>query len=278
MITPPLPQRPIQYAELDGLGIGPAELRRLLDEGSLRRVLRGVYVPGDFDDSTATRAACARLVLPPRHVVCDVAAAWLHGVDCHEPAALDVTPRLEVVATGGGDRTRRPQLLGGKRDLQRGEIVTVHGILVTSPLRTAADIACLRGRSRALASLDAISREFGLTREDFATILPRYKGRRGCRQLRELVALMDPGSESPGESWTRLAILDAGLPCPKLQVSVWVEGWGWVRLDHAYEHLKIAVEYDGKQFHGPEQRQHDVRRGRPWSDKAGSSSSSRVRT
>lgn len=255
-----LPDRPFTTAQLAELGLTRATLRRLLRDGSVRRGLQGVCVPSSLGDSPSLRAACAALVLPPHSVVCDRGAAWLLGIDTYEPDALDIEPRLDVVALNGNDRTRRPELLGGRRTLQPDEVIELHGIRLTSPLRTACDIACLRGRHRALATLDAFRREFGLTHQEFLEFLPRFRGRRGCRQLRELVGYADPRAESPGESWTRLEIIDAGLPAPDLQVWVDVPGWGEARLDHAYEHMKIAVEFDGQEFHGEEHRERDEAR------------------
>jgi hypothetical protein len=240
--------------------VSPGRLRELVRTGQVNRVLRGAYAPADLGDVQTTRAAAARLVLAPHVVVADLGAAWLHGVDCYEPGDLDVSPGLHVVSVDGHDRSRRPELVGGRRALLPEDIMTLHGIRLTTPLRTACDIACLRGRSRALAALDAFARAFDLTAEDFATMLPRYRGRRGCRQLRDLLPHVTPGAESPGESWTRLAIIDAGLPVPAPQRWLLVPGYGNARLDLAYEHLKIAVEYDGEEFHDEDRRHHDERR------------------
>ncbi len=37
------------------------------------------------------------------------------------------------------------------------------------------------------------------------------------------------------------------MPAP--QAWVWVPGWGRAKIENAYEHLRIAVEYDGEEFH-----------------------------
>ncbi|MFN8191310.1 MAG: hypothetical protein U0R78_12905 [Nocardioidaceae bacterium] len=255
-----LPDGPFTIADLPRLGLTVPRLRQLLREGTVQRVFRGVYQPRAVEDCPTSRAACAALVLPAHSVVCDFAAAWIHGIDTYEPDALDIAPPLDVVAVGGANGSRRPEIAGGKRDLLAEEIVEINGLRLTSPLRTACDIACLRGRHRGLATLDAFRREYGFTELDFALFLPRYRGRRGVRQLRELVVHSDPRAESPGESWTRLEIIDAGLPTPEPQVWVDVPGWGPVRLDHAYLHLKIAIEFDGREFHGDDRREHDLAR------------------
>lgn len=244
-----LPAHPFRTADLDALGLTQTELRAVLDEGVVRRILQGVYCRVDLPDSVELRAQAAALVLSPHHVVCDRSAAWLWGVDCFDLAERAVPPPLEVVAVEGADRTRRPELLGGKRDLIAAEICEVEGARVTTPVRTACDLACLCGRSAALAALDGFCREHGLTQTDYQRQLDRFRGRRGVRQARELAPYAVPGAESRPESWTRMRIIDDGLPSPQTQVWAMVPGLGWVRLDMAYEHLRIAVEYDGMEFH-----------------------------
>ncbi|MCW2754977.1 MAG: hypothetical protein JWQ32_2388 [Marmoricola sp.] len=83
-------------------------------------------------------------------------------------------------------------------------------------------------------------------------------------QLRRVVALSDHRAESQRETWVRLALLDAGLPEPELQAWVDVEGTPTYRLDLAYRAQRIAIEYDGSDFHdSPAQRRHDSER-RQW--------------
>jgi very-short-patch-repair endonuclease len=58
-----------------------------------------------------------------------------------------------------------------------------------------------------------------------------------------------------------MAMLDAGLPVPTLQIEVWADGLLVGRLDMGYEILKVGVEYDGADHHSsPAQRQHDSER------------------
>jgi hypothetical protein len=108
-----LPIRPFTSADLAGLGMTRRRLRRLLEEGDVRRVLRGVYASADLPETIETRARCAALVLPRHCVVSDLGAAWIWGVDGYDAGALDVTPALDVVSVRGHDRSRRPELAGG---------------------------------------------------------------------------------------------------------------------------------------------------------------------
>lgn len=244
-----LPSVPFTSADLERLGLSRHHLRELIASGQLRHPFRGVFCPGELPDTTETRARCAALVLPEHSVVCDRSAAWIHGVDVLDPTEISSVPRLEVVARRGNTRTRRPGVYGGERELIAQDICVVAGVRVTSPLRTACDLACLRGRYSALGVLDAFMREHDVTHADLQGILPRFRGRRGVVQLKQLAPIASPLRESMGESFCAGAIHDAGIPLPTPQVWVELDNVGRVRLDHAYERLKIAVEYDGEEFH-----------------------------
>lgn len=197
-------------------------------------------------------------------MLCDRTAAWLHGVDTFAYRELEVLPPVETFALRDGGRTRRQGCSGGERDLSPKDVCRIFDVYVTTPLRTALDLACRLHRAQALAALDGFMRICGVTREELEGELPRYRGRRGVVQLRSLVPLASSQAESPGESLTRLAIIEAGLPMPVLQY--WVEDGGVprYRLDLAYPKSKVAIEYDGHPWHdSPAQRAADEER-RAW--------------
>jgi hypothetical protein len=240
-------------ADLAAYDVTSQQASGLVRLGVLIRVLRGVYLLSGVALTLEARAACIGKVLPSHVVVCDHTAAWLLGVDCQPPAALDGPLDLDVVTVGGRDRTTRSGIHGGKRDVRDDEIWEVAGVRVTSPARTACDLACRRGRRQALAVLDAFMRECGLTRADYLAMLPRFRGRRGCTQLRELIQYADGRAESLRESWVRMEIIDAGLPVPEPQVWVPVPGHRRKRLDLAYRGRRVAVEHDGEEHHSEDE-------------------------
>jgi len=252
-----LPMTPMTLSDLDELGVSSQQACGLVHLGVLRRVLRGVYLHRNTPLTIEARAACLAKVLPAHAVVCDHTAAWLLGVDCQPAAALDAALDLDVVSVGGHDRTTRSGIHGGKRALRADEIWEVAGIRVTSPVRTACDLACRRGRRQALGVLDAFMHHCGLTRADYRAMLPRFAGRRGCTQLRELIEYADGRAESLRESWVRMEIIDAGLPVPQPQVWVRLATGERGRLDLAYRGRKVAVEHDGEEYHSADG---DVRR------------------
>jgi Protein of unknown function (DUF559) len=267
--TSTLPVTPFTPAAARLAGISPRRLATLVDSGELRRVLTGVYVVSKAPDSLETRIAAAHLVLSDHAVICDRTAAWLWGVDTFAFQELEILPPLESYVRRGHNRTRRPQCSGGVRDLSGDDIVTVAGTDVTTPLRTAVDLACKLGPRDGLAALDGFMRHHGITQPEMRRQLVRYFRRRGVVQARTLVSWADPRAESAGESWTRCDMLHRGLPVPELQWRVMVDGREVVRLDMAYPKHKVAVEYDGREFHESEERRAHDRARRAWLEERG---------
>ena len=227
---------PFTIALAQHRGVSERVLHRLAREGVLRRVFRGVYVDSAADDDLLMRARALSLVVPPTAVVTDECAAWVRGVD--------------LVARG--DHVAR-------------DIETLHGVRVTTSLRTGLDLARTRSRFRGIAALDAMLRTHDFTQDEMLREIRRFKGYRGVVRLRNLAPLADPRAESPAESVLRLLWLDAGLPAPALQIPVVVDdGWEAFRLDMGLPEIRYAAEYDGVAWHSsPTQRARDRRR-RAW--------------
>lgn len=256
-----LPRTPFTLSQAADLGLSPRRLRDSVLDGTVRRVLKGVYADASLPDDTLLRARAAALVLPADAVVSDRSAAWLHEVDAFEATARVDVPRLEVVSAPQSTRVRRAETLGGRRALRPEDVMLVEGVPATTPLRTACDLGRLRGRSGAFAAMCMLSRVREVTRAALTDELPRYKGMRGVIQLRQLTPVVTPRCESPAEAWTLLAIVDAGLPAPEAQVWVELPGFGRVRVDLAYRLARLAVEYDGEEHHSSEEdRAHDEAR------------------
>lgn len=258
------PETPFTPADLARLGISRRRLRDAVRDGVVRRVVRGVYVRDDLPDTIELRASAVALVVNRNSVVCDRTAAWLHGIDTFGYADTDVFPPIETCVLRGHDPSDRQGVDGRTRDLKPRDIMFLHQVAVTTPLRTALDLGCCLGRHRAIAALDQFMRVHGITREALDHEIPRYFRRRGVVQLRELVPLADARAESQRESWLRLDIHDAGLPAPQPQYWIEINGIATYRLDLAYPRHKVVVEYDGEEFHRrtDEQRKRDAERRR----------------
>lgn len=260
-----IPDNPFTHRDLDDIGISREQLRRLVEADLVRRLVRGAYLKAGIELTPQVRARTVAAVITSHHVVCDRTAAWVHGVDTLTYAEKDIPPPIDVCALRGHEPSERDGVDARSRDLAPHDLMTLDGLRVTTPLRTALDLGCLLRRREAMAALDAFARLHGLTKDELTLEARRYRRRRGVIQLRELVALVDARAESARESWTRLAIHDAGIIAPEPQVWIEIDGVPTYRLDLAYRRARVAVEYDGWDAHErtPEQKQHDRER-RKW--------------
>lgn len=146
--------------------------------------------------------------------------------------------------------------------LVEDEVAVVGGIPVRTPARTALDIGCWYPASEAVAAIDALARATDLKISDVDLLAQRYPGRRGIRQARTTLSLVDAGGQSPKETWIRLLLIQAGLPRPRTQIAVHDQNGNTVAyLDMGWDDVKVAVEYDGDQ-HRTDKRQYtwDIRR------------------
>lgn len=205
-----------------------------------RTVFPDVYVPKHVEPTMATKAEAAYLWSKRRGVITGRAAAALHGAEWVE--ARDPVELLWV-------NNHRPRGIVTRRErISADEIVVVRGMAVASPARAAFDLGRHLARDRAVAHLDALARATGLVASDVTWLEGRYTGARGIRRFREAIDLMDPGAQSPKETWLRLLLVDAGYPRPTTQIPVSDEsGRVFAYLDMGWPELKIAVEYDGDQ-------------------------------
>lgn len=218
-------------------------------------VYPGVYVPGGVDVTAVQRAEAAWLWSRRRGVVARASAAALLGAKWVDP-----TRDAELIHDNrhppAGIRVRTEMLLAD-------ELFHVGGIAVTCPARTAFDIG--RGATPRLATvqlLDALANATDLKPVDVEAIAARHPGARGSVRLRRLLPLVDGGAESPWETRTRLALIDAGLPQPTTQIVVRDEYGEFVaRIDMGYEDLRVGIEYEGSHhWTSAQQRERDIDR------------------
>lgn len=268
----PLPaDRPFTTTEgRDLLGGSKHALQILRRRGLVVSPVRGVHHLAGLDDTLELRLACVRLVAPPDAVVCDRTAGWLLGAPrILAPGDHLVVPAPSLFLPDVGRRMRRGEVMSGSRDLGATDVIELGGVAVTSPLRTACDLGRLLHRDQAMAALDSMLRLEEFSQHRLLAEITRFRGMRGVVQLRELAPLADGRSQSPGESILRLRWTDCSdLPCPDLQVPV--EGpWGVYYVDLGLPELGFGGEYDGAEWHGPDQRAHDLSRRTAMEEHAG---------
>ncbi|OBG21032.1 DUF559 domain-containing protein [Mycobacterium sp. 852002-51057_SCH5723018] len=219
-----------------------------------RAVLPNVYLAGDVELSLELRICAAWLWSRRTATIVGAAAAALHGAKWIPD---DVPVELNHA------NTRPPRGVLTRRDaLADGETQVMGGRIVTTPERTAFDIGRRGAVRSAVVRLDALARATGFKVDDVLRIAKHHPHAPGLRRLEAALDLVDPGSQSPRESYLRLLLIDAGLPRPQTQIPVLgADGIPVAYLDLGWEEQMVAVEYDGD-HHRSDRRQYvkDIRR------------------
>lgn len=237
--------------------------QELVRSGGYVPVLRSVLVRADAVDDPIVRARAVALVLPDGAAVCRETAAWLHGIDVRPPGQHRQPPALQCVVPRGVVRRRRPGLQCRVANLPPDDVLSVHGVPTTTASRTALDLARYAPPHLGLAALDGLAHQGAVTVDEVMGRAHRLAGARNIARARELITLCEPATESAGESWLRLRLVQAGLPRPVPQISIRDErGREVYRLDLGYPDVCVGVEYDGDAFHHATagQQAHDERR------------------
>lgn len=226
----------IPFIGSDAIAAGHLTRARLRSQ--YRPLYRGIYVPRRYSVSLRERIVGVTLAAPDA-VIAGVAASSIHGAKW-----IDDDVPIEVVKA----IRRQRGLIVRDETLDEGEVTTVAGIRVTTPARTAFDLARYLPRDKAVERLDALMNARPFAPEDVVLLGKRHTGARGLRRLRVALPLVDGGAESPRETWLRLLFIDAGLPRPTTQFVVYDEFGRYVRrIDMCWEEFKVGAEYDGEQ-------------------------------
>ncbi|MDL4821482.1 hypothetical protein [Actinomadura opuntiae] len=226
----------------------------------------GIYFGADRGSSLTDRAAALSRLLPPDAVIARRSAAWIWGIDVLPPGVSETDWDVELITPRPAECATGPPLTAEHVDLPSGHIEERAGVRVTSRTRTALDCTRWLPRAEAVAALDQFLRQ-GVDTDELRTMARTLEGYRGNRRLRDLLRLGDQGAASPGESWTRTAIVDAGFPRPRTQIPVAGPDDRWFYVDLGYEDYRVGMEYDGERHHtGRTARAHDEGR-RRWLSK-----------
>jgi very-short-patch-repair endonuclease len=197
-----------------------------------------VYIGKDVELTPVLRAKACWLRSRRRGVLAGFSASALHGarwIDARRPAAII-------------DTNRRPAsgVEAWAQSIEPDEICVIDGMRVTTPERTALDLACRYPLDEAVAAIDSLARATRLKLAVVDVLAQRYRGRRGIRRACEALDLVDAGAESPRETWLRLVLMRAGFPRPQTQIPVYNEfGVLIAEVDMGWEEIKVAVEYEG---------------------------------
>lgn len=231
--------------------------RRQLHEGPYVRVLHGVYADPSLPRDHLLSCRAAALLIPARAALDGRSAATVMGA----PAAPYGEPVTVLVPPGV--QWRGPRGVRAHRaELEDVDVLVDDDWLVphTTALRTAWDVGALEGTATAVGILDALVHVGLLDAAQLGPLLHAGAGRWGSRKVRRAFELVDGRSESPPESWVRVACAFGGLPAPVPQYDVVHEGTWLGRVDLAWPEARLIVEYEGAyHFEGIQIRTDDER-------------------
>lgn len=257
-----IPAVPFTLEEARSRGISRSALRG----SGVVGVSQGIYRPAgwDFELQEASRALCAAT---PRAWISHSTAARLHQLVL--PPWLGDSNELHISRPTRTPGVRRKGLISHKLLTFTDEIEVVGGLTISTRSRTWLDMARVLPLRDLVCMGDQLIRiprpEFEDRSEPYASLdslramAGRHRNLQGIVRTREALDLMRVGADSPPETLMRLAMLDAGLPEPELQLTLWT-GRGAPSADAGYRARRIALQYDGAHHLDEVQRHSDRRR------------------
>lgn len=259
-------------SELEDRGMSSRRIAAAVEAGLLRHIHRGAYVE---------TAEWNRLYAEGRHLVKVVAvqdrrkgATAVHAL-C-SAAVVHGLPlfRLEPKRVHQFGERADGHVRSGDRHVARHRIAVpgtdveiVGGIACTNLARTVADFIRSAPEAAGVAVADAALRRVawnatervydleaaGELRADVAARIAAAGRGRGVRRARKILALADGRAQLPGESVSRLYLLELGFATPRLQVPIAAPGEGWYYVDFGLDDVDAWGEFDGKgKYSAPE--------------------------
>lgn len=263
----PLPgnlvQTPFTVYESRALGVSAKRLRAkdLSDGGRL------IYFPAGRPLEIIERARVLTAATP---------GAWVSHETAAVLTALGLPPWLGGCATVHLSkphelpRVRRAGVTGHRVRCIPGEITDVDGIPVTAPPRTWLDLAAALPLNYLIALGDQLIRvprptlegrtEPYAYKDGLRLLIRQHPNMKGVEKARLALDEMRVGADSFPETFLRLAMLDARLPEPELQLRLDPGDDRSPAADLGYRRFRIAVQYDGAHHRSREQQTRDNRR------------------
>ncbi|HET7139074.1 MAG TPA: hypothetical protein VFI36_02835 [Arthrobacter sp.] len=263
----PLPEdlakRPFTVYQARALGVAPNRLRAKDLVGAGRLIL--------------THAGSEPSMLERARVLCHATpGAWVSHATAAELTGLGLPPWLgheETVHLSkphGLPRVRRAGVTGHRVHVIPGEVTEIDGIPVSVPPRTWLDLAHQLPLRYLIAQGDQLIRvprpglegrsEPYASKEGLRLLIRQHPNMKGVEKARLALEEMRIGADSFPETFLRLAMLDARLPEPELQLRLDpADPWS-PSADLGYRRLRIAIQYDGAPHLSRDQQSRDNRR------------------
>lgn len=229
------------------VGYSHADIRRLLRRGVWVPLRRGIYATasaiassaGDDEREHALAVSGALLALNCDAVATGTSAARILGLPLLSPTPTDIVLAAESATGHRDDYVLRTTALPPQHR------ANCHGVPVTSPARTAVDLARERGFAHGVVAADA-ALHIGLTSPgQLAQVLRDCRGWPRVDRARRAVTFADVACESALESLSRVAFHQQGLPIPRTQVTLGDTAGPIGRVDFLWDDAGVIGEADG---------------------------------
>ncbi|HKU36458.1 MAG TPA: DUF559 domain-containing protein [Paenarthrobacter sp.] len=264
-----LASAPFTLDQAKAVGLEHGQLNK---RTTIESVSKGIYRPAgwDFDLAEAARSLSAA---SPGAWISHVTAARLHGLFL--PPWLADSNELHLSKPRKLPSARRRGIIGHTVVVDDSEIEYTQGMWMSTRSRTWLDLArrlplpnlvCVGDQLIRIPRKEFEGREAPFTSIDaLRKMLDRHKNLQGVVRAREALDLMRVGADSAPESMLRLALLDAGLPEPELQIRLRVDDPFSPSADLGFRARRLAIQYDGGHHLEEEQFFSDRRRDKAFS-------------
>ncbi|MFK4115886.1 hypothetical protein ACI2K6_14780 [Microbacterium sp. NPDC006705] len=235
-------------------------LERAVGDGELVRVRRGVYVAAARwaaarpEARMRLRAHALAAVATREPVFSHTTAAALHGLPVHRGD----DSRVHTLELGPAPAPSRSDVVRHRHEVADADVSRIGALQATNLARTVFDVLCAEKAETATAAMDAALRAAAWRGNgaydpaaaaalvaDVTARIEQAPGARGIRSARFVASIADGRAQLPGESISRLWMLQLGAAEPVLQHPVAIGDGQWAFLDFAWPRLRRFGEFDG---------------------------------
>ncbi|HET6868778.1 MAG TPA: type IV toxin-antitoxin system AbiEi family antitoxin domain-containing protein [Solirubrobacteraceae bacterium] len=222
--------------QLLDLGLDDKAIAYRVKIGRLHRVFRGVYSVGRPPITPQEWASASVLACGPGAALSHSSAMTLWGYWRQWDRPYEVT----VV----GDRRTRGIRVHRSTTLRRGDVTTHLGIRVTTPGRTALDMAPRLNDKSLKRAVNNMLNSLWATEGQFAETVARHPGAPGARRIAKLLGLPGTPTRSGWEDEFPVFCKRYGLPIPVMGAPL----FGYI-VDALFVRERVIVELDSWSFH-----------------------------
>lgn len=231
------PRRPFSRAEARAAGLTP----EMVLSSRFHKIFWDTYVSRDVPLSPLLRAKAVLRLVPTGSFISHHTAAQLWGAAPPADAATHVT-----LPSANGRLVRQGVCSHYRKD--PAQTTLRKGLPISTPEQTFLDLAAIGvGLVDLVVVADGLIKGGHTSPERLVDAAAQWSGR-GCRIARRAASLARQGVDSPQETRLRLLLVLAGLPEPQVNLIIRGRDGSWRRrYDLAYKHLRLILEYDGRQ-------------------------------